>query len=81
VDSAVVKQNNLKCNLVGSEARLLGSILEVQVGEWAEASRKGPDHQLGPLEVESDAWKLSVMCYKWWEQDVRTPSSQDPFLL
>jgi hypothetical protein len=32
VESAVVKQNSLKRNLVGSEARLLGSILKVQVG-------------------------------------------------
>ena len=32
VESAVVKQNSLKRNLVGSEARLLGSILEMQVG-------------------------------------------------
>ena len=32
VESAVVKQNSLKRNLVGIEARLLGSILKVQVG-------------------------------------------------
>ena len=45
---------------MGSEARLLGSILEVQVGEWVEASREGLD-QLGPLEVALEAWKLSVL--------------------
>ena len=39
MDSAVVKQNSLKCNL-GSEARLLDSNLEVQVWEWLEASRQ-----------------------------------------
>ena len=38
VGSAVVMQNSLKYNLAGSEARLLGSILEVQVGEWVDAS-------------------------------------------
>ena len=38
VGSAVVMQNSLKYNLAGSEARLLGSMLEVQVGEWVDAS-------------------------------------------
>jgi hypothetical protein len=33
MQSTVVKQNSLKCNLVGSEARLLCSIHEVHVGE------------------------------------------------
>ena len=40
VDSAVVKQTSLKCNL-GSEARLLGSMLEVQVWEWVEDFQTG----------------------------------------
>ena len=42
VDSAVVKQNSLKCNL-GSEAWLLESMLEVQVWKLVEASSQGLD--------------------------------------
>ena len=80
VENPVVKQNSLKCNLVGSEARLLGSILRVQMGEKVFALNDGLS-ALGPLELALDAWKLSVLCYKWWEQDVRLSSSQDPILL
>jgi len=78
----VVKQNSLKCNLVGAESRLSGSLLRLQMGEWVSAAGLGEGlSQLGPLELALDAWKLAVLCYKWWEQDVRLPSSQDPILL
>jgi len=80
VENPVVKQNSLKCNLVGSEARLLGSILRVQMGEKVSALNDGLSVK-GPLELALDAWKLAVLCFKWWEQDVRLSSSQDPILL
>ena len=31
---------------------------------------------LGPLEVAFESWKLYVLCYKWWEQDVKTVMTQ-----
>ena len=82
IENAVVKQNSLKCNLVGADSRLLGSLLRLQVGEWVSATSNDEGlSKLGPLELALEAWKLAVLCYKWWEQDVRLPSSQDPILL
>jgi len=82
-----IRQNSFKTNLLSAEARHMASRLQYIRRCTVKPAETSCDEDLlevgqqGPVELALDAFKLVVLCGKYLQEDLRSPSRQQSGLL